>query len=366
MIRNSIKYSYNDIAVVPSTTSSISHRSEACPFDENGMLPIFTAPMTTVVDETNYNNFEGHKINSILPRSVALEVRLRQSYSGLWAAYSLKEFEEHFLHKLDLENGIAPKVLIDIANGHMTLLYEMVKACKVLNGDNIKIMIGNIANPFTYREVARCGADYVRCGIGSGFGCITTSNVAIHYPMASLISEMYGIKKQLSRDENIPMDKLPKIIADGGIRNYSDVIKALALGADYVMIGGLFASFLESASKIIDETSNSEIDIKGHESDFEIHDGKVIFNGNELKLKKVFYGMASKDGQKAINGVATKTAEGITKIVDVKYTTKGWVDNMTHYLRSAMSYTNSRTLKDFIGEQEVVVVSNNTYHSVNK
>ena len=76
--------------------------------------------------------------------------------------------------------------------------------------------------------------------------CITTSNVSIHYPQASLIDECYNIKKQLLLETE---DILPKIIADGGIRNYDHVIKALALGADYVMIGSLFAQCIESAGE---------------------------------------------------------------------------------------------------------------------
>ena len=84
--------------------------------------------------------------------------------------------------------------------------------------------------------------------------CITTSNVSIHYPQASLINECYKIKQKYSSDR----DFLPKIVADGGIRNYDHVIKALALGADYVMIGSLFAQCIESAGiKYMGMSNNS-------------------------------------------------------------------------------------------------------------
>lgn len=70
-------------------------------------------------------------------------------------------------------------------------------------------------------------------------GCTTAANVSINYPMGSLIAECYKQKTQLGLKT--------KIVADGGMRNYSDIIKALALGADYVMIGSTFNKAIESA-----------------------------------------------------------------------------------------------------------------------
>ena len=230
-------------------------------------------------------------------------------------------------------------------------------------------MCGNIANPQTFYDVIISGADYVRCGIGGGSGCITSSNSAVHFPMASLIEEIRKVKVRAAKDYNVPIDSLPKIIADGGIRNYSDVNKALALGADYVMIGGLFSSFLESASPILHDSVNSGwCDLmEGHESEITIHDGFAEFRGQRyLPLKKKFYGMASKDGQISINGKVEKTAEGISKIINVRYNIGGWVENMIHYLRSCMSYCNCTNLNEFIGKVDLVIVSNNTYNSVNK
>jgi hypothetical protein len=75
--------------------------------------------------------------------------------------------------------------------------------------------------------------------------------------------------------------------------------------------------------------------------------------------------MASKSGQIAMKGKKVHTSEGIEKILPVTYTMGTWVENMTDYLRSAMSYTNSRTL-DELRQSNVIVVSQNTYNSVNK
>lgn len=366
MLHREVKYSYNDVAIVPYQVSNIEHRNECNPFTFDNMLPLFTAPMDTVVNEENFGKFENNKITPILPRNFSLNKRMEYSLNGKWAAFSLKEFEENFASKK--HNSTCIKVLIDVANGHMKKIYDLVKKSKELYDSSIIIMVGNIANPRTYWDVFESGADYVRLGIGSGLGCITTSNVAIHYPMASLIAETYELKKVLSNRHGVPMEKMPKIIADGGIRNYSDVIKAIALGADYVMVGGLFASFLESASPILKTLGSGwDSEMEGHLDEIEIHGGKTYFRGKEKRpLEKVFYGMASKKGQESINGKANKTAEGIVKTIDVKYNMASWCENMADYLRSAMSYCDSKTLGEFKDKSEVNIISNNTYYSVNK
>ena len=79
-----------------------------------------------------------------------------------------------------------------------------------------------------------------------------------------------------------------------------------------------------------------------------------------------FFGMASADGQKSISGEKTKTAEGITKWLPVKYTLSGWVENMISYLCSAMSYCNCFTLEQFIWKQKLIPNSISEIQAVNK
>ena len=389
---NTMKYSYNDVMVEPAILSTINHRSECNPFDENGMLPLFTAPMDSVVGPPPFELFEKNGIIPILPRTESLENRLKFAYEGKWAAFSLLEFESEFtIADAKSELGVKTiRVLIDMANGHVARLYEAVRKAKGVYDDHIEIMVGNIANPETYRVCVESKVDYVRCSIGTGQGCITCSNTAIGYPIASLISEIAEIKNDIA--QRIDKDKLPKIIADGGIRNYSDIIKALALGADYVMVGSVFARMLESSAlKIMERGDKKRIRLrfpieryrdinfrnggwfarytdefieemrrKGRTVTDDTYDEKPL---GEIYAK--FYGMASKAGQIAMKGKKVHTSEGIEKTLPVTYTMATWVENFTDYIRSAMSYTNSRTLDD-LREADVVVVSQNTYLSVNK
>jgi IMP dehydrogenase len=233
----------------------------------------------------------------------------------------------------------------------MFKLFETSKRIKEQFGDNKILMIGNIANPKTYEKYCEIGVDYIRVGIGGGSACTTSANVSIHYPMASLINECSDISKKY--------DKPTKIIADGGFRNFSDIIKALALGADYVMLGGIFNKCLESCSDSYTKTDNGEFIEKDYLT------AKTLFESGD-KVYKYYRGMSTKEVQKAWNKKTLKTGEGITKYNLVEYTTSGWVENFSDYLKSAMSYTGCRTLEEFIGDVEFIKISQNAFNRFNK
>lgn len=349
MLNYDQKFSYGDIGIVPCVTSDIDSRSEVFPFrnvEGSEVLPIFTAPMSTVVCPKNFDKFKEHRITPIMPRNESFDLRMSYMERGEWVALSLNEFIGTFVHDTFVPTN-TPHVLIDIANGHMDKLYEAVKTAKSKLDGNIIIMVGNIANPWTYKTVWECGADYVRVGIGAGSGCITSSNTGIHYPMVSLLDDISSIKKHIRENESLASRPLPKIVADGGIRNYDDVIKAIAMGADFVMIGGLFASLIESASRafvIDDEGNETYLDTELLNEEYgSFRYGELVFD----KVYKSFYGMASRLGQIDLMGSKTKTSEGCVKNIEVSTSLEKWCENMESYLRSAMSYTGSKTLDDF-------------------
>jgi hypothetical protein len=327
--------------IMPSKISDVVSRTQCIPYDENGMLPIFTSPMSTIIDEKNYQLFKDNNIYPILPRNIDIQTRRQFLYNGEWVAYSLNSFHETFCNEYDSKKYTNKvRVVIDVANGHMKNLYDSVKYAKELHGDNLVIMTGNIANPYTYINAYEAGVDYIRCSIGAGSGCITSTQVGIHYGVASLINNIYRVKKELQRTSDIEGKKLPYIVADGGIRGYSDVIKALALGADYVMIGSLFAQMKESCAKTI-----------------------ITKEGK----RKVFYGMASYDGQKDLRVEETKVPEGTVKYLPPIGSVCVWKTKMESYLKSAMSYTNVKDLQHFCPEfVDCVVVSKSVQDSINK
>lgn len=300
--------------------------------------------MDKVIDETNIDEFVKRNINICLPRHIKYEIIKNDNY---FYSYGLDEIIELLNNKSQLPK----KVLIDIANGHMQKLYDVSKEIKQKFGSDIELMIGNIANPDTYRKYCEIGVDYIRVGIGGGSACTTSANVSIHYPMASLIEECGYIKGAFSNPT--------KIIADGGFKNFSDIIKALALGADYVMLGGLFNKTLESCGDSFIKDDNGDficVDFESAKSYFE----------SGVDVYKYYRGMSTKEVQKYWNRSELKTGEGITKYNKVESSLEGWCENFTDYLKSAMSYTDSRNLSDFIGEVQFEKISLNSYHRFNK
>ena len=383
---NKVYYSYKDVTILPSIISNIEHRSSCNPYYDNGLLPLFTSPMDTVVGEENFSSFYNESIIPILPRTIDVNKRLKNSTDGKWSAYSLSEFERLFCNGLNVIQSDSILALIDVANGHMSKILDVSRRAKNLYGDKITIMAGNIANPQTYIQYAEAGIDYCRCGIGGGNCCITATQLGIFCPMATLISDIYNIKKFLLSQGK---KNLPKIVADGGVRNYDDIIKALALGADYVMCGSIFSKMMESsAPKFLWKDSKArlrfpieryknlkfdgnnwvgnytdeflaELESKGVKKD----DNAQIVIG---KVKSMYYGMASERGQIALNGSKTKTSEGNMKLLDVTYTMHGWSTNFKDYLRSAMSYIGCTRINDIAECSEVIINSKNASESINK
>ena len=352
-MENKIKYGYDDINIVPEISSSIEHRSE-CKLESF----LFTAPMSSVVNLDNICDFIGQGIIPIIPRNIPLVDRKFFMFSPLqntslfFIALSLEEVEK-FLIKFPVEGILHPfHICIDIANGHMQKLLNTIKKLKELYGEKIVIMSGNIANPETYKLYEEVGCDYVRCGIGGGAGCITASNTGVYYPLFSLLEETYKIKKSINGK--------CKIIADGGIRNYCDIQKAL-LYADYVMLGSMFNKAIESAGKttygksyFITKRGKKILNIFrtifefGKEVPKEKYDSvmKRIKSG-KLEVWKSFYGMSTKRAQSEMGNKKLKTSEGIEFSQKVEYGLKDFIDNENSYLRSAMSYTNSKTLDEY-------------------
>jgi len=352
MINKEIKFDFDDLLIQPCTQSKIVSRKQVNIYDENGMLPLFTAPMDTVVGYENYKLFKKNKIYPILPRTSI------ESISNEWLAIGLSDFEAIVKYGNLKQTKF---ILLDIANGHMNHLLNSIKELKRKNS-NIILMVGNVANPETYRSLSEAGANFCRCGVGGGSGCLTSQNVGVGYPMASLIHECYEISCTLQNPA--------KIVADGGMKNYSDIIKSLALGADYVMLGGLLNRALESAG----ETHKANVKHIGIETWTE--PGEVVDQYSEnvknafqngAKFYKKFRGMSTKGVQKLLGkNEDLKTSEGVTRMNPVEYTIEGWVENFSHYLASAMSYTGSSNLSEYIGQVDLNLITQSSFNRFNK
>lgn len=349
------KFDFDDILIEPCEISTIESRKQVNVLDDNNFLPLFTAPMDTVLNKDNYHLFIENNIYSVLPRNIDIPDLSFDKTNFI--SFSLNQFEKLFIiDKIKLDKKTY--VLIDVANGNMQNLFDAIKQTKNIYGEMLCLMVGNIGNPKTYSLLSDAGADFVRCGIGNGSGCLTTEQSSIGYPMASLISEVYKLSCELKNPA--------KIIADGGFKKYADIIKGLALGADYIMLGGLFNKALESCGETIIENKKHNGWVEPGDVVDQYSDVTRTMFQNGTRLFKKFRGMSTKEVQKSLGNTNIKTSEGITKMNEVEFTISSWVENFKHYLSSAMSYTGKKNLYEFIGKVNYNMITENSFKRFNK
>jgi hypothetical protein len=209
-------------------------------------------------------------------------------------------------------------------------------------------MIGNIANPYTYHEFAKIGVHYCRISIGSGSVCTSSSNAAIHYPMASLIYECNSIRQANSHK--------CRIVADGGFKNFDDIIKGLALGADQIILGSIL-------NKCLDSDSHPYLWKKFKITNMGL--AQWLYR-NKFSLYKRHVGMSTKEIQKIWGNKKLKTSEGIAKWNKVEYTFDGWIENFNDYLKSAMSYLNCTNLEELREKASFIFITENSFRRFHK
>lgn len=365
-----IGYSLDDIGIKQSPICYTEHRGDVNPFVTicgREMYPIFASPMESVIDENNYKIFIENKITPVIPRTVmsrlSVEDRLMLS-TETFVGFSKNEvcdiFDSGLFGKIDKTQYIC----IDMAHGTLNSLYEICKKIKQKYGDKVIIMTGNVNNELSYPFYCDAGISYMRLCVGAGSRCTTACAVGPFTPTATLIDDIVQIKNKWVEDH--PGQNYTKIIVDGGIDWYDKIQKSIVLGADGVMIGKLFAECEEACGPIYYSESETDF-ISGafytrdeYENYKKIPDEDMLKAGGRRLLEpyRMYRGMSHRSAQKLMGGDGSKVSEGICKPVKVKHTLSHWITNMDSYLRSAMTYTDSRTIEE-LKNAEVTILGNN-------
>jgi IMP dehydrogenase len=207
--------------------------------------------------------------------------------------------------KLLVEAG-AKVLLIDVAHGDHQNVIDMIRWCKENLDDRVDIIAGNIATAEAAERLQEAGADGLRVGIGGGSLCTTRIKTGFGVPNVTSLTEV-------SRVAKVP------VMADGGIRSSGDIAKALAVGANNVMLGSLLAGTEEAPGKIIEKSGS---------------------------LYKRYRGSASLE-TKTAHGQEQRNVEGESTTIPfkggVKFIIKGLVDGV----KSALSYAGADSLEKY-------------------
>jgi IMP dehydrogenase len=199
-------------------------------------------------------------------------------------------------------------------DGHHILMKEALHELRSVFGQAIHIMAGNVATLEGYNDLVDWGADSVRCNIGGGSICSTR------------IQTGHGIPGLQTIINCAKSNRRAPIIADGGLRNAGDIVKALAAGADFVMLGSVLAG--------TDETPGDVISTRK---------GKF----------KSYRGMASSNAQVEWRG-KTSSIEGIATTVPRKGPVRNVLEELARGIRSGFSYSGARSIKELQGKAQFI------------
>jgi len=306
--------SYDDVLLKPQY-SDIRSRSEINISSDLGKdvhmcLPILASPMDTISEYAMASGMSAagacavvHRYNTIAEQSTQIKRVGAPALVGAAVGVSGDYIDRA---SACLEAG-ATFLCVDVAHGHHIMMREALRQLRKRFGSRVHIMAGNVATLEGINDLADWGADSVRCNIGGGSICSTRLQTGHGLPGLQTIIEC----AQTDRDV--------KIIADGGIKNSGDIVKALAAGADAVMVGSLLAGATETP-------------------------GEIFYDRDGLRWK-TYRGMASKEAQIDWRGKYS-SFEGIASQVAHQGRVEEILHDLEKGIRSGFSYTGARTLTE--------------------
>lgn len=318
---NPCEITYDDVLLVPQADTKIVSRQlpdisvKLGPYQLT--KPIIAAPMDTICGEKMIRLM--HKMGGVgtLPRGdLKKNGRLCRQFSKekINCVYAIG-LRDYSAQAKAFKQWGAKVVLLDVAHGGMQRVIQAAREIK--KKFNLTVIAGNIASYVQAIEYKKAGLEIARVGVGPGGLCITRLVAGAGVPQMAAVLETAESGLQ--------------IIADGGIRKPADMAKAIAAGADLVMIGSLLAGTEETP-------------------------------GETIGGKKKARGQASADYMKD-NGVEMgefRAAEGIYTMVEVKGSATQVINDLAAGLRSAMTYTGAKDIAEFQEKAQFVLVSKAT------
>ena len=310
---------YDDVLLLPQY-SDIRSRSEVDISQQMNVgsaihsfdIPIISSPMDTVTEASMATALASagglgviHRYNSI-EAQCAIVHQVKKTHPTAPISDAIGITGDYINRAGALVEAGASILCVDVAHGHHLMMKEALQSLRYCL-PKVHLMAGNVATREAFEDLADWGADSIRCNIGGGSICSTRVQTGHGVPGLQTIFDCHLANTK--RDV--------KIIADGGIKNSGDIVKALAAGADFVMLGSLLAGTIQAPGEVITDTAG--------------------------KIYKTYRGMASPQAQKDWRGKAS-SLEGVSTVVPFKGDVTPILEDLCTGIRSGLSYSGCRTI----------------------
>lgn len=315
---------YDDVLLVPAYNHHESRRVvRVQSTDRLGKLhlslPVMSSNMDTITEHKMANFMSSVGGIGVLHRFLSVEDNIKEFKHCEGQAFVSIGCTEAELQRAEaLRDAGADFFCVDVAHGHAKYVGKTLKKLRRLLADRC-IMAGNVATYAGADYLASCGADIIKAGIGGGSVCTTRIKTGFGVPMLTCIQDCARTDRS--------------IVADGGLRTAGDIVKALAFGADFVMIGGMFAGTTSTPGEV-----------------YTLDDGRKV---------KRYRGMASQEAQENFLGEMQewKTAEGVAVEVPYRENEAEIIADIIGGLRSGLTYAGASTISELQRKLNYVLVT---------
>ena len=315
---------FDDVLMVPAYNHYESRRMvETAVTDRTGkltlQLPVMSSNMDTVTEHAMANFVASKGGIGVLHRFMTIDenvAEFKKCSGNVFVSLGCSDADLERAKALD--HAGANYFCIDVAHAHAKYVGQTLKSLRNLL-PNACIMAGNVATYAGADYLASCGADIIKAGIGGGSVCSTRIKTGFGVPMLTCIQECARCDRS--------------IVADGGIRTAGDIVKALAFGADFVMLGGMLAGTA-------------------------VTPGEVITKSDGSKVKK-YRGMASREVQDEYRGGMQewRTAEGVATEVPYRDDQEAIFADIIGGLRSGLTYAGASSIRELQRKLDYMVIT---------
>ncbi len=300
----------------------------------NLRIPILTSAMDTVTESKMSITISKIGGIGVIHRNLSIddqinEIRKVKSKKLLVGAAVGASIQEHARAKKILAENL-DLIVVDTAHGHTKKVSEIIKTIKKLKPKKTTLCAGNIATAEAAKFLVKLGVDVIKVGIGPGSICTTRLVAGIGVPQLSAI---LNVRKGIGKNKTT-------LIADGGIKFSGDIAKALAAGADAVMIGSLFAGTDQAPGKIIRRNGKYFKSFRGMGSIGAMNKGSA----------DRYFQTKQKDSSKYV-------AEGVEGYVKYKGSVEKIIYQLVGGLKSSMGYLGSQKVIDLRKKPKFVKIT---------